>query len=171
VARLALAFGAKVIYYDVERRPELERELGIYYLSLPELLAQADVVSLHLPLLPETKNFIGERELGLMKPTALVINTSRGGIVDEEALVRAILAGRIAGAALDTFSVEPLPPGHPLASLPEGLRHRLLLTPHLAGVTRQSFGRMCQNAIENIARVARGEPPQFVVNGLTRPLR
>jgi phosphoglycerate dehydrogenase-like enzyme len=171
VARLALAFGSRVVYYDVERKTELERELGVSYLSLEELLSTADIVSLHLPLLPQTRNLIGERELALMKPRAVLINTSRGGLVDEAALVRAIEEGRIAGAAIDTFTQEPLPPDHPLLSLAPELSYRLLLTPHLAGVTRQSFGRGVKKAIENIARVARGEPPQYVVNGLDRPRR
>jgi len=171
VARLALAFGARVVYYDVERKTETERELGITYLPLDELLSSADIVSLHVPLLPQTQNLIGERELSLMKPRAVLINTSRGGLVDEAALVRALEAGRIAGAAIDTFTQEPLPPDHPLLGLAPQLSYRLLLTPHLAGVTRQAFGRMVKNAIDNIARVARGEPPQYVVNGLDRPRR
>lgn len=170
VARLARALGAEVVYYTPRRKPpELEASLGVSYRSLPELLTTADVVSLHLPLTPETRHLIGEPELRLMKGSALLINTSRGGLVDEAALIRAIAQKQIAGAAIDTFTVEPLPPNYPFLNLPDEVKPRLLLTPHLAGVTRQAFARMLRNAIENMARVARGEPARHVVNGVSVP--
>lgn len=170
VARLARALGAKVVYYTPRRKPpEVEASLGVSYRSLPELLTTADVVSLHLPLTSETRHLIGEPELRLMKGSALLINTSRGGLVDEAALIRAIAQKQIAGAAIDTFTVEPLPPNYPFLNLPDEVKPRLLLTPHLAGVTRQAFARMLRNAIENMARVARGEPARHVVNGVSVP--
>lgn len=172
VARLARAFGAGVIYFTPNRKPaELERALGVTYKTLPELLASADIISLHVPLNRETHHLIGEAELRLMKPSAFLINTSRGGLVDEAALIRAISQRQIAGAAVDTFTIEPLPADHPFVNLPEEAKSRLLLTPHLAGVTRQAFTRMLQNAIENIGRVARGEPARHVVNGVSIPCR
>lgn len=172
VARLARALGAKVIYYDLEQKPlDVDVSLGAIYKPFSEFLKVADVVTLHVPLTPKTRHLIGEEELKMMKHSAVLINTSRGGVVDEQALVRAVSEGWIAAAAVDTFTVEPLPQGHPFMSLPEEIRPRLLLTPHLAGVTRQAFARMLQNAIDNIARVARGEPARHVVNGVTVPRR
>lgn len=172
VARLARAHGAEVVYYTPTRKPaELEAGLGVSYRDFGELLATADIVSLHLPLTKETHHLIGVPELQQMKPSALLINTSRGGLVDEVALIQALAQGEIAGAAIDTFSTEPLPADHPFLHLPEEVKPRLLLTPHLAGVSRQAFTRMLRNAIENMARVARGEPARFVVNGVSLPRR
>ncbi len=106
VARKALAFGMRVLGYDIVKREEMERE-GVRYVDLPALLREADFVTLHVPLTPQTEGMIGEKELSLMKPTAVLVNTSRGKIVDEKALVRALREGWIAGACLDVFEEEP----------------------------------------------------------------
>jgi len=107
---------------------------------------------------------IGSRELALMKPTAILINASRGGIVDDEALIDALKSNRLKGAALDAFDPEPIPSNHPFLSLDGELQKRLILTPHVGGATRQAHRRMYQEAINNILRVIRGEEPKYVVN-------
>ena len=107
---------------------------------------------------------IGSKALALMKPTALLINTSRGGVVDEDALIDALKSNRLRGAALDVFEPEPIPRDHPFLSLDSDLQKKLILTSHLAGATRQAHRRTYQEAINNILRVKRGEKPKDVVN-------
>jgi phosphoglycerate dehydrogenase-like enzyme len=159
VARRARAFDMRVVYHDVVRPPpEVERELGVEFRPLEALLAEADVVSLHAPLTPETRGLINDRTLGLMKPTAVLVNTARGPLVDAQALARALRERRIRAAAIDVFDPEPPPPDHPLAGL-EGV----VLSPHMAGVTAESIMRIMAAALENCRRVARGEPPLDVV--------
>jgi (S)-sulfolactate dehydrogenase len=114
--------------------------------TLDELLAEADVVTLHVPLTPDTRNLIDVAALAKMKPDAILINTARGGVVDEEAVANALRAGKLGGAALDVFDHEPLPPGSPLADCPH-----LLLTPHVAGVTRESNVRVSMLIAEKVA--------------------
>lgn len=133
-ARLLLAFGAKVIAYSRTRRPEVEA-MGVRYVTLEELLEVADIVSLHTPLNDETRGLIGEKELALMKPTALLVNTARGPVCDIAAVGKALVEGRIAGAAFDVFEQEPpLPVDHLLLST-----NRCLVTPHVAFATEESF--------------------------------
>ena len=133
-ARLLLAFGAKVIAWSRSERPEV-KTMGVKYVSLEELLKESDIVTLHVPLCDETRGLIGERELSLMKPTALLVNTARGPVCDIAAVGRALVDGRIAGAAFDVFEQEPpLPLSHPLFSAPN-----CLLTPHIAFATEESF--------------------------------
>jgi len=121
--------------------------------TLPELLKEADFISLHCPKTAETTNMIGEEELELMKPTAILINTARGGIVDESALIRSLLAGTIGGAALDCFDREPLPLHSPLLTI----HSRLLLTPHIGGVTHESMVRMGTDAVLTLLAVLDGK--------------
>jgi len=150
---------AEIVYYDPARlSAEREAALGVRYLPLDDLLGAADVVTLHVPLSERTRNLIDARALGLMKPSAVLINTARGGLVDEVALAEALRAGRLAGAGLDVFSQEPAPADHPLLSI-----ETALLTPHLAGPTWESYPRRFANCFENIARVARGESPEWVI--------
>ncbi len=159
LARRLRAFEATLLYYDVRRLdPEAEEELGLVYCDLPTLLSQADIVSLHLPLTPETRHLIGEAELALMKPTALLVNAARGGLVDEAALARALRGKKILGAALDVLSQEPPPPGHPLLDL-----KNCLITSHCAGPTFDSWPRRFQNGFANIARVLQGLEPEWLV--------
>jgi len=159
VAKRAACLGMKVVYYDVVRRKELEEQLSIEYRDLETLLKISDFVSLHVPLTPQTKHLIGERELKLMKPTAYLINTARGPVVDMNALVRALKEGWIAGAALDVFEEEPLPPNHPLLSL-----DNVILSPHMATHTDDCKKRVAATAAQEIVRVLKGEKPLYPVN-------
>jgi len=131
--RLARAVGMRVVAHDAAMPPGAD----LPSLSLDALLAQADVVSLHVPLLASTRHLIDARRLTAMKPGAVLINTARGGVVDETALADALRSGHLAGAALDVFEAEPLPAGSPLAGCPN-----LLLTPHIAGVTAEANERV-----------------------------
>ena len=133
-ARLLVAFGAKVVAWSRTERPEV-KALGVEYMPLDDLLRQSDIVSLHVPLCDETRGLIGERELSLMKPTAMLVNTARGPVCDIAAVGRALIESRIAGAAFDVFEHEPpLPIDHLLLST-----NRCLVTPHVAFATEESF--------------------------------
>ena len=159
VAKRLRPFDATLVYYDPRRlAPEREAELGLTYRSLDELVREADVVSIHVPLNAQTRHLIDARALGMMKPTAVVVNTARGGLIDEMALVDALREGQILGAGLDVFAQEPPPKDHPLFGIPN-----TVLTPHLAGPTWQSWPRRFSNGFANIARVERGEKPLWVV--------
>jgi glyoxylate reductase len=155
VAGRARAFGMATCFYDV-RRDEVE---SCPYRDLDGLLSEADFVSLHTNLTDETRHLIGARELALMKPGAYLINTARGPIVDQRALVEALRVGRIAGAALDVFEREPLPADDPLCDLPN-----VILLPHIGSATVETRAAMLDLAIENLLRALRGEVPACVVN-------
>jgi phosphoglycerate dehydrogenase-like enzyme len=162
VARRAAAFDARVQYYDVVRLSEdREDAFGARFVLFDELLRTSDVVSLHVPLDDSTRKLIGSRELGLMKPTAILVNTCRGPVVDEDALYRALSEGRIAGAGLDVMLEEPPAPGHPLFTLPT-----VTLTPHSAGPTWENWTARFRNGFDNIQRVANGDAPLWVVPDL-----
>jgi phosphoglycerate dehydrogenase-like enzyme len=152
-------FEPRLIACDVVQRPELVERFGLTYVPLEQLLAEADFVTLHAPLLPETRHLIDAAALGQMKASAYLVNTARGPLVDELALADALQAGRLAGAALDVYHVEPLPLDSPLRRAP-----RLILTPHMAGTTAQSGRAMLDMAVQNAVRVLRGEPPLSCVN-------
>lgn len=154
----ARAFSMPVIYTDDAPATVLEAQTGARRVGLDELLAGADFISLHIPLTPQTHNMIGARELGRMRPTAILINTARGPIIDEAALERALRSGQIAGAGLDVFAREPhVPPG--LLGLPN-----VVLLPHIASATHTTRGRMADMAVENILAFLRGEnPPNRIV--------
>jgi phosphoglycerate dehydrogenase-like enzyme len=159
VALRARAFAANVIYYDVMRAAsEMEQAFGVRFVPFAELLAEADIVSLHLPLTPGTRHVIGTPELERMKRSAVLINTARGPLVDEAALAAALRAGQIAGAGLDVFEMEPLPADHPLVSLPN-----VVLTPHIAAGTADALVVKMKACFANMLRVARGETPADVV--------
>jgi len=147
-ARKALAMGMRVIAHDpnVPATAEPWRELGTLPYALDELLRESDVVSLHVPLVPGTRGLLSREKLWLMKRDAIVINTARGGIVDEEALAAMLREGRLGGAALDVFEHEPLAAGSPLVGAP-----RLLLTPHIAGVTQEANERVSALIAERVA--------------------
>lgn len=163
VAQRVGGLGATVIYHDVAPLPGAEAELGVAHRPLVRLLSEADVVSLHLPLTPSTRGLLGERELRMMRPTALLINPSRGELVDEAALARAVREGWIAGAGVDVFSTEPPPPDHPLlAAAREG--YPIVVTPHIAGATADARLRIIQVTVENVLRVLLGGRPENVVN-------
>ena len=167
VARRLGPWESTLIYFDpVRLTPERERELDVAFVPLPELLERADVVTVHVPLMAATRHLIDGRALVRMKPTAVLINTSRGELVDEPALAEALRGGRIGGAGLDVLSAEPPPADHPLLATPN-----TVLTPHVAGPTWQSWPRRFGNAYANITRVARGERPQWVVPELADLVR
>jgi phosphoglycerate dehydrogenase-like enzyme len=161
VAQAFRRMGCKVSYFDPELRDiEIARALGARALDLDELLGTSDIVTLHVPLLPQTQNLIDARRLGLMKAGAVLIQASRGGIVDETALAARLASGELGGAAVDVYSAEPPPPDHPLLKLDAEGASRLLLTPHIAGVTRQSSAFLFRSAWENVERViVNGQPP------------
>jgi D-3-phosphoglycerate dehydrogenase len=137
VARICrFGFNMQILYYDPTRNPKLEEETGAKYATLEEVLKTADIVTIHVPLTPETKHLINEEKLKLMKKTAILINTSRGAVVDTNALVKALREGWIAGAGLDVYEEEPLPPGHPLTTL-----DNVVLTPHIGASTHEAQAR------------------------------
>ncbi|MFO1362507.1 MAG: hydroxyacid dehydrogenase [Burkholderiales bacterium] len=154
VAKLAQGLGMTVIASDpaIAAGERIWRESGVAYRGLDDLLAEADAVTLHVPLAPETRHLITGGRLARMKRGAVLINTARGGIVDEAALAEALASGQLGGAALDVFETEPLPAGSPLARAPN-----LVLTPHVAGVTRESNVRVSSLIAERVAQaLARG---------------
>jgi glyoxylate reductase/D-3-phosphoglycerate dehydrogenase len=158
-ARLAAGFGMKVHYYDIARlREDQEDALGVRFRLLRELLRTSDVVSLHVPLNASTRHMLGAAELALMQPTAILVNTARGPVIDEAALHKALASGALAGAGLDVFDQEPPPQDNPLFKL-----DNVVLTAHLAGPTWESNTARLRNAFDNVQRVARGEPPLWVV--------
>ncbi len=158
VARRAKGFDMHVVAYDVVQNPPLAKELGVEYRSKADILAQADFITLHLPLNPETQGFIGEQELKAMKKTAVLVNTSRGGIVDEQALYRGLKAGEIAGAALDVFAQEP-PGKTPLVEL-----DNFIGSPHIGGITVEAIERIGMTVARDIVAVLKGQTPQFLAN-------
>jgi len=168
VAKVAGMLGAELYYYDVYRAAEnMEVELGVRYKPLDELLTESEIISMHVPLTEQTRGMIGRREFSLLRPGTIFINTARGEVVDQTALAEFLENGHLGGAAIDTLSPEPPPPGHPLLNLSPTAREKLLLTPHLAGVTTGAFRRMLLNALDNMASVAEGKAPKYVVNGVT----
>ncbi len=159
MARRARGFAMRILYYDARRRtPEEEQQLGVEYRPLDELLAASDFVTLHVNLDATTRHLIGRRELALMKPTAILVNTSRGPVVDEEALVAALQAGTIKGAGLDVFEEEPaMKPG--LAEC-----HNAVLVPHIASASVETRTRMATMTAESLLAMLKGEPVANLVN-------
>ncbi|HET6368693.1 MAG TPA: 2-hydroxyacid dehydrogenase [Pseudomonadales bacterium] len=159
VARRAHGFDMPVIYYDTVRLTEdQENALGVRFVLLDELLRTADVVSLHVPLNAGTRNLMSARQFGLMKPSAVLINTCRGPVVDETALHQALVSGQIAGAGLDVMAEEPGKPGHPLYTAPN-----ITITPHMAGPTWENWPKAFRNAFDNVQRVARGDRAMWII--------
>ena len=157
VARRAKGFGMEIIYHNRSRNEEAEEELGARYVSLEELLRESDFVSIHTPLTEDTRHLISERELGLMGETAVLVNTSRGPVVDEAALARALREGRIFAAGLDVYEEEP--EVHPeLLEL-----ENVVLAPHIGSASVETRDRMAALAAENLAAVLRGEEPRTPV--------
>ncbi|MFD5817194.1 D-2-hydroxyacid dehydrogenase family protein [Streptomyces sp. NPDC127038] len=154
VAQVGLAFGMRVGAWSQNLTAERAREVGVELApSKEELLAESDFVSVHLALGERTRGLVGAAELALLKPTAFLVNTSRSAIVDQDALLAALHAGRIAGAGVDVFDIEPLPAGHPMRSAP-----RLLATPHLGYVSRSNYETYYGAAVENIRAFLAGTP-------------
>jgi D-3-phosphoglycerate dehydrogenase len=149
-----MGIGMRVIAWTLHPKPEP----GVEFVELDDLYRTSDVVSIHLRLSPATEGFIGPSQLALMKSTAILINTARGAIVDEVALIDALVKGRIAGAGLDVFSTEPLPAGHPLAQLPN-----VVMTPHCAGIAPEALESGLRMAVENIWEFLAGRAAHVVI--------
>jgi glyoxylate reductase len=158
VARRARAFDMSVLYHNRRRRPEVEAALAARYVPREELLSASDYVVLTVPLTPQTQRLIGRAELALVKPTAVLVNVSRGAVVDAEALTEALAARRIWAAALDVTDPEPLPRDHPLLRL-----DNVIITPHLGSATEQTRRRMAEVSIENLMAGLSGRPLPFRV--------
>jgi glyoxylate reductase len=159
LARRAKGFAMQTIYYSRSRRPELENELGVEYKSLEELIPEADFISLHCPLTEETRHLIGREQFARMKPNAILINTSRGAVVEQAALCEALASGRIAGAALDVTDPEPPAPEDPILRL-----ENLTIVPHIGSASHATRDKMAQMAAENLLAGLSGRRPPYLVN-------
>ena len=157
VAKVALALEMNVVAWSQNLTDERAAAVGVKRVEKDDLLRQADYVSLHVVLSERTRNIIGARELALMKPTACLINTSRAGLVDQQALLAALNEKRIAGAALDVYDVEPLPRDHPLQRAPN-----TVLTPHLGYVTAETYAVFFREALEDIEAFLGGKPARVL---------
>ena len=166
VAHRAVAFHMKVLYHDTVRKKELEKQHGYRFVEQQTLLRESDFVTLHVPLLPETKGMMGAAQLALMKPTAFLINTSRGPVVDERALIKALQEGRIAGAGLDVFEKEPLDMGSALLKM-----ENVVILPHVGSATEATRSAMLDLAVSNVVAVLQGKPPLTPVNPEVRSRR
>jgi phosphoglycerate dehydrogenase-like enzyme len=161
VIRRLAPFGVKLVYFDIKPLPaEKEKELGISFLPLEDLLATSDIVTLHVPWLEATRNMLSRERIGMMKPGATLINTARGPVVDEKALVEALQTGRLSAAGLDVFDPEPFVPGSEILKL-----DNVITTPHVGAATLDNYQRVFAFCKTNIQRVERGEKPENVVNG------
>ncbi len=159
VARRLKTWRANIIYHDIRTFPKkLEEELGVTRVSLEELLRTSDIVTLHVPLNNRTRHMFSTREFSLMKPTAVLINTCRGPVVDEKALYDALAKRRIAAAGLDVFEEEPIQPDNPLMEL-----NNVVLTPHTAGGSMETTRNITQFTVENVKRMATGQEPRSLI--------
>jgi len=159
VADKARAFDLEVIAYDPYAKPEVAKEHGVELTDMDDILRRSDFVSIHCPLTPETQGLIGEREFRLMKPSAYVINTARGAIINEQAMLAALQEGRIAGAGLDVLEQEPPSLANPLLKMAN-----VVFTPHCAGISDRATYNIKRKAAENVARVLSGRWPDAVIN-------
>lgn len=159
VAKRAKGFDMKLIYHDAVRNPELEQRYGIEYVTKERLLRESDFLSIHVPLLPETRKSIGRKELGMMKKSAFLINTARGQVVDESALIEALRDGIVAGAALDVFENEPIGKESPLLNM-----ENVIVVPHIASGSMETRIAMGVMAANNIVAALRGEVPPNLLN-------
>jgi phosphoglycerate dehydrogenase-like enzyme len=157
MANVAKAFGMKVIAWSPNLTPEKCKEAGVDYASKEDLLRNADIVTIHVQLGDRSRGLLGQKELALMKPTAYLVNTSRGPIVDEKALIAALTAGRLAGAGLDVFDVEPLPVDHPFRKL-----DNVVLTPHLGYVSIENYKVYYPDIVANIRAFVDGKPVKVI---------
>ena len=159
VAKRGVGFSMRVMYYDIERKQDAEAVLGVEYLKREDVLRQSDFVSLHVPLTAETTKFFGAAEFNRMKPSAILINTARGKVVDRHALMTALESGRIAGAGLDVTDPEPLGADDPLLRLPQ-----VTVLPHIGSATRQTRARMAEVAARNLISGLAGRPMISCIN-------
>ena len=159
VVKRAVGFDMEILYYSRSRKPKLEQAYNIHWASFDELLSKSDYISVHVPLTSDTKNLIGKKELKQMKKDAFLINTSRGGTVDHEALRKALVEGNIAGAALDVTTPEPITPDDPLVSM-----ENVIITPHIASASAATIQRMGILAADNIIAGLRGKKMPSCLN-------
>ena len=159
VAERARGFKMPLLYWSRTRKPEAEAELGVQWRELDDLMREADYISINLALSEESRGLIGEREIALMKPEGVIVNTARGPIIDQDALYRALVEKRIGGAALDVFEQEPLPTDHPLLAL-----ENVVVSPHVGSATFETRARMTDLAVDNLLAFMRGERPPAPVN-------
>jgi glyoxylate reductase len=159
VARRAAGFSMAVLYHGRSRDAQAEQEFGARFVDKEALLRHSDFISLHLPLSSATYHYIGRKELKLMKPSAILINTSRGQIVDQSALLEALQNGQIAGAGLDVTDPEPMRRGHPLLALPQ-----VTVLPHIGSATRKTRAMMAQRAAQNLINAINGRPMISCIN-------
>ena len=159
LVKLVQGFDVKVLAYDAYQDKVFAEKYDISYVSLEELVKNADVITVHSPLTPETRGMIGEKELSMMKPTTIIINCARGGIIDEKALYEALVNKTIAGAGLDVFEKEPLDKDHPLLKL-----DNVLLSAHTAGMTYEGRSLLVRMAFQNVIDVYEGRVPSGIVN-------
>ena len=167
LARRLQAYGSQVVYYARHRQPEeVERDYGVTYLPLQELAARCDILSLHLPATAESRHLVDEGLLRALKPGAYLVNTSRGALIDDQALCAALRSGHLTAAALDCYDPEPAGLDHPLVQLGRELPDRLILCPHQGGISTSAFRRAHQVLQENLEAVLAGARPINIVNGL-----
>ena len=166
-ARRLKPFGCKLYYYTLHRRsPEAEADFGVTYLPLEELFAACDILSLHCAVNGQTRNMVNGELLSHVKRGAILVNTARGDLVDNQAVRAALLDGRLGGIAMDTLAPEPTPADHPLVDLPPEAADRAVYSPHLGGNTGGSFRRAHRNMWGNVQKILAGERPVHIVNGL-----
>jgi glyoxylate reductase len=159
LVKRAKGFDMKILYHNRTRKQDVEETWGVEYRGLDDLLRESDFVCIMTPYSPETHHLIGEKELSLMKPTGILINTARGGIVDEDALYQALLNQKIWAAGLDVFVKEPLPTDHPLLTLPN-----LVAIPHIGSATIKTRRQMAQLAVQNLIQALTQQTPTHLVN-------
>jgi D-3-phosphoglycerate dehydrogenase len=157
MGQLGRAIGMNVIAWTFNPSPERAAQLGVRFVEMDELLRTSDVVSLHVKLTDDTRQLIGKRELALMKPGALLVNTARGAMVDTAALIDALNVGHLAGAAIDVFDIEPLPADHPLLAC-----EQVILTPHNADQTPEGVDLLNEGAVDNVIAFLEGRPQNVV---------
>lgn len=162
VAERLVAFGIHMLYYDVTRiSAEEEKRLQVSFASLTDVLKISDILSLHCPLTEETTGLINRDNIAMMKSNAVIINVARGEVIDEQALAEALRDGKLSGAALDVFSVEPIASANPLLAV---AGDKVIFSPHVAGVSQEAQGRILTATITNIVKVMKGEIPENLVN-------
>lgn len=159
VAKRAAGFNMRVLYTDNDRKEDFEKQTGAKFVDLDTLLRESDFISLHVSLTEETKHLIAKSELGKMKPTAILINTSRGPVVDQEDLYDALVSGKILGAGLDVFVTEPIPASDPILKL-----KNVVITPHIASASVETRDKMAEIAAQNLLDALFGKTPRFTVN-------
>ena len=164
-AKRLKGWDCKVVYNDIlDMSPEIEEEYGVSYMDFDELIRTCDIISMHVPVTPQTTKMLGKEQFAAMKKSVLVINTSRGDVIDQEALIWALENDEIYGAAVDVVTPEPLPADAPILNMSPKAMDKITITPHVAGVTDEDFERMVQMGFEAVQRLMRGEEPINKVN-------